>query len=165
MERICLGNPNQNTNFNSAFVDANNNNRNSENNFIKGLSEVNKIIFPTSTDNKINQNVNNQSSINEFNNNKNNNNQKRSPIIISHHANNNNSSFTSNNSNFNSGYFSEPNNNNNINNISSNTINYPPSLLRKIKQIENILSQKLVNITELRSIAWKGLPYGKNKLI
>ncbi len=58
---------------------------------------------------------------------------------------------------------------NNLNKFANNIIkinelpliNYSSSQLRKIKQIDTILNQKIVNISELRSIAWKGLPYGK----
>ena len=95
-----------------------------------------------SLDNNNNNNLNPKNQIISFNNNSNTN------------SINNNNNNTNNNSNL---------NNNNLYNY--NITNSSPALLRKIKQIENILNQKLVNITELRSIAWKGLPYGKNNLI
>lgn len=97
------------------------------------------------------------------------NSQKKIPIIINQNENNpnaknnyNNDGLTiiknTNSNNFNEKEIQKINDNNDNKN---NNITYTPALLRKIKQIENILSQKLINISELRSIAWKGLPYGK----
>jgi hypothetical protein len=32
---------------------------------------------------------------------------------------------------------------------------------RRVKQLENILSSKIINFTELKKQAWKGIPFGK----
>lgn len=40
-----------------------------------------------------------------------------------------------------------------------------PIITKKLKQIENVINQKILNINDLRGVAWNGLPYGKNKLI
>jgi len=32
--------------------------------------------------------------------------------------------------------------------------------LRKIKQIENILNERMINLQDLKSLAWNGIPFG-----
>ena len=34
-----------------------------------------------------------------------------------------------------------------------------------MKQYENILNQKLININDLRSLSWKGIPFGNISFI
>jgi hypothetical protein len=160
VEKISLGNTNNsnlvNNNTNKNFINI------SDNNVFNSQKEPNKIIIPN---NEINSNYSNISSSNfNENDNKVNNIQKKNLIIF--HQNLNYKNNNTKNSVLDSPNPQElNNNNNNINNNNSSITNYSPSHLRKIKQIENILTQKIVNITELRSIAWKGLPYGKNNLI
>jgi hypothetical protein len=48
-----------------------------------------------------------------------------------------------------------------INIFNSNT-QIKPVKNRKIKQFENIISQKLVSLSELKALTWKGIPFGKN---
>jgi hypothetical protein len=43
--------------------------------------------------------------------------------------------------------------------------NPTPTKNRKIKQFENILSSKLINLNELKKQAWKGIPFGMNKIM
>jgi hypothetical protein len=33
---------------------------------------------------------------------------------------------------------------------------------KKIRQLEIALSQKIINLNDLKAIAWKGIPFGKN---
>lgn len=41
-------------------------------------------------------------------------------------------------------------------------VNSPtPILSRRLKQLETIFSQKLLNINELKTFAWKGVPFGR----
>jgi hypothetical protein len=35
---------------------------------------------------------------------------------------------------------------------------------RRVKQIENILSSKLINFSELKKQSWKGIPFGKKRI-
>lgn len=164
-EKIDSGNSNlidkeNNTNYKVIF------NKNSGNNIYKTQSESTGIIIPNkegNIKNCTNQNININSTINTNINNENNFNtqQKKSSILINNNNLSNNNSNSTNYLNYIPNNLPESNFCNNNNNMS----NCPPSLLRKIKQIETQLNQKLVNITELRSIAWKGLPYGKIFLI
>ncbi len=36
-----------------------------------------------------------------------------------------------------------------------------PGMSKRMKQLENILSQKLLNLNDLKSFSWKGIPFGK----
>ena len=51
-------------------------------------------------------------------------------------------------------------NENYIANIANNP-NLSPGEIKKIKQLENIINQKSINLNELRKITWNGLPFGK----
>lgn len=51
---------------------------------------------------------------------------------------------------------SQPDNNN-----TSNLSASPKKTNKRIKQFENHISQKIVNLTELKSLSWKGVPFGK----
>ncbi len=70
------------------------------------------------------------------------------------------SSFYSSNSNSNS------NSNNSEKNSKSNTFKdgfqsfSSPLKSKRVKQYESLLTQKIVNLNELKSMAWKGIPFG-----
>lgn len=175
LDRMSLGNNSQ-VNISNNPITSNNiiSNKISENNFINAQSEMSKIPIPNKDNNinfsttNINFNNNNIYPPKAVSDNNFNNLQKKSSIIINQNtfsSNSNTNSNSSTNINYSPKNLSDSSNLNNSSTNNNNNSNYPPSLLRKIKQIESLLNQKLVNITELRTIAWKGLPYGKNNLI
>ena len=113
-----------------------NNINNLPNNFIDDFSSKrnSKYILP---DDKINNNCDKNS--------------KNNSININNNNNNSLSPKKNDNANASSNYISNITNNSNL---SSATV-------KKFKQLENILNQKSININEIRSITWKGLPFGK----
>lgn len=47
---------------------------------------------------------------------------------------------------------------------SSNSLSFQtfsPIKNKRVKQFENILSQKFINLNELKTAAWNGIPFGK----
>ena len=71
------------------------------------------------------------------------------------------------NSNYNSNFTKQSSKSNfsnyNSNLNSNNSSLYP--IKKKIKQLENALSQKVINLNDLKTLAWKGIPFGKRLLI
>jgi hypothetical protein len=57
------------------------------------------------------------------------------------------------------------NQNQNLNNLekilSNPNLNLSTAIIKKYKQLDNILNLKIINLSELRSISWNGLPFGK----
>lgn len=41
------------------------------------------------------------------------------------------------------------------------TINNCPILSKRLKQLENIISQKFINLNDLKKFAWNGVPFGR----
>lgn len=50
--------------------------------------------------------------------------------------------------------------NNGVLSNSGSSFNSTSKTNKKIKQFENILSQKIVNMNDLKTAAWKGIPFG-----
>lgn len=51
----------------------------------------------------------------------------------------------------------------NINSSKFSNASISPLKNKKVKQFENILNQKMINLQELKSLAWNGIPNGKDE--
>ena len=42
----------------------------------------------------------------------------------------------------------------------NNNLDMSPVKLKRMKTLEKILTQKIINLNDLRAFAWKGIPFG-----